>query len=322
MKKLADHKTLLTTAKWIFGILIVCLLVWYLKKIDLAAVLEAIAKADIKMIFASILALAGIWTCRASILWFVMNLGVPVKWRLAATATLMGGMMDLLIPGRSGMVVRWGIMSLKTSATKGFVLSAVASSILLEGIVLVIIFLGSFIFAPQLGAFASKEVTVAFEVILVGLVLCFLVSNWLEDQLNKTFLKRISAVPALFDITRKLKNPKNFLMGIGLPSVSWGLQILIVNLLGQAFGLHLSIFEIVVLIFAINLAILVPIVPGNVGTIQVVITTVLVRMHYDETTALAFSFVFHAVQALPVIVAGAVISWLFPIKTSNQSTEG
>jgi uncharacterized membrane protein YbhN (UPF0104 family) len=93
-----------------------------------------------------------------------------------------------------------------------------------------------------------------------------------------------------------------------------------VDLLAKAFGMHLSIFEIIVLIFAINLAILVPIVPGNVGTIQVVITTVLVRMHYDETTALAFSFVFHLVQALPVILTGAILSLFFPMSKSIDAT--
>lgn len=308
-------------AKIVVALGIIGLLIWYLRKIDAEAVFDAIRRADIGLISLSLLALTGVWICRSSILWFVMNLGVKVQWSLAATATMMGGMMDLLIPGRSGMVVRWGIMSLKTNATKGFVLSAVASAVLLEGIVLVIIFLGSFIFAPQLGAFASKNVTIGFEVLFAGLVLCFLVSEWLEAQLNKTFLRKISAVPALFDITRKLKNFKNFATGIGLPAISWSLQILIIYLIGTAFQLHFSIFEIIILIFAINLAILVPIVPGNVGTIQIVVTTVLVRMHYDETTALAFSFVFHAVTALPVIAAGAIMSLFFPMTAKGKSVD-
>lgn len=316
-----SKKKLLFIAKVVFGVAIVALLVWYLKKIDFRTVLEAISRADYSLISLSLVALAGVWICRATILWFVMNMGSKVRWKLAAVATLMGGMMDLLIPGRSGFVLRWGIMSLKTTATKGFVLSAVVSAVLIEGIVLVIFFLTSFILAPQLGEFASSKITVAFEVLLVALVLCFLFSNWLEIQLNKTFLKKLSSFNALFDITRKLKRPKNFVIGIGLPTLSWTCNILIIFLLTRAFGLHLAIFEIIVLMFAINLAILVPVVPGNVGTIQVVITTVLVRLHYDEATSLAFSFVFHAVSALPVIVAGAILSFFFPVDTKGKSID-
>lgn len=307
------QKRTLVLAKVGVAALILALLAWYLRKIDVHAVMTAIAYADMRFIFLSLLMLVGVWLCRCSILWFVMNLGVKVPWKLAAVATMMGGMMDLVIPGRSGYVVRWGVMSLKTAATKGFAFSAIVSAVLLEGIVLVIFFLGAFILAPQMQDFTSSKITVAFEVLLGAIAVCFVASNWLEIQLNKTVLKKISAVPALFEITRRIKSPRNFLMGIGFPAMSWGLQVVIIRLLGVAFGIPLGVFESVILIFAVNLAILIPVVPGNVGTIQVVITTVLTRLHYDETSALAFSFVFHAVTALPVMLSGAVLSLFFPL---------
>ncbi|MBN8555382.1 MAG: flippase-like domain-containing protein [Deltaproteobacteria bacterium] len=299
--------------KRLLAVLVLALVIWQAKKIDFTEVKSAILAANPLWIILSLVGLAVVWLCRSSILWFVFQGRNQIKWSLAALATMLGGMMDLIIPGRSGYFVRWAVLSLKSKASKGFVLSAVASAVLLEGIVLLLLFLGAFIFSPELGEMASPLITFFFSLFVVFLFFCFLFSDSLENFLLSTPLKKFSAVEALFEITRRLKEPKAFFIGLGLPSIAWGAQIFILYCLAKAFGFHLSVFQMVFLIFSVNLAILVPVVPGNIGTIQIVIVAVLAKFAIEKDHALAFAIVFHAVQVIPVLIVGGILSFFFPI---------
>jgi uncharacterized protein (TIRG00374 family) len=299
--------------KYLIGAAVLALVVWQANKIDFTEVKAAIFAAHPLWIVLSLSGLAGVWLCRSTILWFVFQGRNQINWSLAALATMLGGMMDLIIPGRSGYVVRWVVLSLKSNATKGFTLSAVASAILLEGIALLLLFLITFIFAPELGSVASPLITLFFSVFVIFLLGCFVFSDFVEKFLMRTPLKKISAVPALFEITKRLKDPKPFIVGLGLPALAWGFQIFIVYCLAKSFEFNLSLFQIVFLIFSVNLAILVPVVPGNIGTIQIVLTAVLTKFGIDKDHALAFAIIFHVVQVIPVLMVGGVLSLFFPI---------
>ena len=66
--------------------------------------------------------------------------------------------------------------------------------------------------------------------------------------------------------------------------------------LGRAFGMDLESYHVIILLFGVNLAVVVPIAPANVGTLQLAMTAILSQMGIAVERGLAFSLAFQAVH--------------------------
>lgn len=95
-------------------------------------------------------------------------------------------------------------------------------------------------------------------------------------------------------------------------AVAWGLaadaaEVLVIALTARAVGLHLGIAGSIAVLGSVNLAILLPSTPANLGTLECGAAVALLGMGMPREGALAFAVVYRLVQFLPVTLLGAAL---------------
>ncbi len=88
--------------------------------------------------------------------------------------------------------------------------------------------------------------------------------------------------------------------------VSWAVFSYSIYLMGLAFGLKLSLPATVTVLVAVCLALMIPSTPGYIGPYHAAVAYALVLFNIPLEKALSFSIVFHAVNYIPITLAGFV----------------
>jgi uncharacterized membrane protein YbhN (UPF0104 family) len=112
-----------------------------------------------------------------------------------------------------------------------------------------------------------------------------------------------------------------------LTAAAWVLEALMVIAVLAAMHLDLPwLPSSALVLLAVNLAALIPGLPGNLGTFEVSCSLALGAVGLDPTRALSFALVYHALHTVPVTVAGVILQRWLPHATlggtSNSTTTG
>ncbi|MCJ7547842.1 MAG: flippase-like domain-containing protein, partial [Deltaproteobacteria bacterium] len=86
--------------------------------------------------------------------------------------------------------------------------------------------------------------------------------------------------------------------------VIWAVFSYSIYLMGLAFGLRLSLAATVTVLVAGCLALMIPSTPGYIGPYHAAVAYALVLYHIPLEKALSLSIVFHAVNYIPITLAG------------------
>jgi uncharacterized membrane protein YbhN (UPF0104 family) len=109
-----------------------------------------------------------------------------------------------------------------------------------------------------------------------------------------------------------LKRPRTALALTALTVAGWILEGLMV--IAVLAAMHLDVPRLpaaALVLLAVNLAALVPGLPGNAGTFEVSCSLALAAVGLDTTSALSFALLYHAVHTIPVTLAGLILQrWL------------
>jgi uncharacterized membrane protein YbhN (UPF0104 family) len=118
----------------------------------------------------------------------------------------------------------------------------------------------------------------------------------------------VAAVPALAWIVRRFRIPaarigSAFAWSLGADVV----EIALVAVTLRSMGLAASLRTNLLVLGAVNLAIGVPTLPGQVGTLEAGATISLRMLGVTQESALAFALLYHFVQWVPVTLGGAAV---------------
>jgi glycosyltransferase AglD len=95
----------------------------------------------------------------------------------------------------------------------------------------------------------------------------------------------------------------------GTSLVAWLLEIVVVFAALRAFDIHVPLGVSVLVLVAVNVAMVVPFAPpANFGTVEVGATLALLEYGVSKEHALAFALVYHLLQILPIGVGGLVLA--------------
>ena len=78
-------------------------------------------------------------------------------------------------------------------------------------------------------------------------------------------------------------------------------------LTARAVGMPLSFINCATVLFLVNVAVIIPAAPGQLGTLEAGAVGALVALGHDENAAMAFALLYHAVHLVPATLAGGVI---------------
>lgn len=90
---------------------------------------------------------------------------------------------------------------------------------------------------------------------------------------------------------------------------AWALEILVVFLTLRAFDLHVPFGATLLVLMAVNLALVVPFAPpANLGTLELGATLALMECGVPKETALAFALAYHFLQVIPLGAGGLALA--------------
>ncbi|MBN1595037.1 flippase-like domain-containing protein [candidate division FCPU426 bacterium] len=125
------------------------------------------------------------------------------------------------------------------------------------------------------------------------------IGRWLHRQMD-----------AFLEGLKLIKNPGQFMAGVGVTLLSWLAWIMVTYLCFWAAGLQLPFFAAVFLIVVLNMGLMIPSSPGGLGVFEFMVILALAKYGVAKETALGFAVVFHMIQAILVIVLG----WIFTVQ--------
>jgi len=120
----------------------------------------------------------------------------------------------------------------------------------------------------------------------------------------KLATRGISSVQSFKDGLLSVENTATMLIAFLYSLVIWAIFAYSIYLIGLAFGLRLSLAASVMVLLAICLAMMIPSTPGTIGPYHAAVAYALVLYNIPLEKALSLSIVFHAVNYIPITLAG------------------
>jgi len=148
----------------------------------------------------------------------------------------------------------------------------------------------------------SVIVTLAVSAVAIGLAVAFAGAGRLAGH-DRRALRLLGGLRQGFVILRR-GGP--LVWGTLLETVGWSIQIGVVWLGFQAFGLDAAPVDAAAVVIATNAATLIPLWPGNLGLFQVAVAVALTPAGVPQATGIAYGLALHGVEAGSALLAGFV----------------
>ncbi|MDB4954955.1 MAG: hypothetical protein JWO36_2524 [Myxococcales bacterium] len=115
-----------------------------------------------------------------------------------------------------------------------------------------------------------------------------------------------------------LRSPQRVARSFAILLAGWLIDLAMVELVLIAVGMPVSPAGALVVLLTINLAILVPATPAQVGIHEAGAIVGLSILHVPAEPALTFALIYHALQVLPLIAVGLALEWRLVVGRSPQ----
>ncbi len=295
MKRPSSNASIGLAARW-FAILLIALgLGMFVRRMDWGALRAAIASARIWPLgLVALLAFANLF-CKAAC-WRIMlapRYRVPTlrlfRYTVAAFAA------SAVTPARAGELLRVWLLKNRDAvpATDSFAVAAAEK--VLDGVSMLIIVAPLPWLMPEL----PRSVTLTIGG-LCAFAVALLVALWIAvGRVRPTgaFQRFIAGMEVL-------RRPVGFAGSLAVLLASWVADLLEVQLVLWAIGVHLPFAAGLLILLTLNLAIAVPSTPAQVGALELGAMAALELLHVPRPQALAFALLYHGMQVVPLLLVG------------------
>jgi uncharacterized protein (TIRG00374 family) len=249
--------------------------------------------------------------------------------------TLVGYFFNSFFPARAGDIVRAYLLGKRTGLRKTTVLATIVIEKAFDGVALLLMLLVSLVLLPSIIStpgstgispeFLAWVAGVAMVVAIAGLALFYLYSA--------RFARIVGSIVNRLPLPERLKRLpvrliKTFAEGMHVfrsprPLVSAALISLLVWVVVAAMFLlgflsfktpfPLELTGVVGLLFItalVDLGLLIPALPGNVGTYEALVVAGMAFFRVDKELAVAFALIFHVGQIVVTLLVGVVAFWM------------
>ncbi len=251
-----------------------------------------------------------------------------ISFKSSAGMVVSGYALNNVFPARAGDITRAYVTSKEGKCSKTSSLAAIFAEKVFDGFSIVTILFSLLLFFPSPPVIKSISVVAG----ICFLVLFFFIITASFSDIPFRFLNLLESVfpdfmKPLFVLGRKFFNGVSSLNGIGavlhvfvLSFSIWFLEAIVYFLAVTASGHTLPFDAVLYALVAVNLAMLIPSTPGGLGVFQFAVVSTLGFFGMESNSALAISFVIHAIQLIPVTIIGFIwinLSHLKPGELKN-----
>ena len=225
-----------------------------------------------------------------------------------------------IFPLKLGDLLRVSIMSKQTKISKTYLLGTIVLERFIDMISLflfTLLFICFFWqeFATSYVFFQDRLVVFEYGFIFVILISVALIIAYLLIK-NKQGLVKINL---FFSSIKNIKNSKSIFKIILESLFIWLIYLMNVTLISYSCGYDFSIFQSVVLLVSITVAMIIPSAPGMIGTFEVAVTSVMLSdlFNFDSQDATSFSIILHAYSYISYSIIGGYYFFKSNIKHDN-----
>lgn len=309
--RIAGKKRLWVCISTVLGVFLLYL---SFRHVSLKEVMESLyAIKPFYVLLASLLVLIGLFL--RTVRWHVIlpspkTIGVLQLFRYF----LVGCMLNNTMPARLGEVTKAFIVGQRENVSKSMILATSVTERIFDLCSVLILFCIANFTLPTAGFFRKSALAVFMMLCLIMtlMVTAYFKRKHLLDfvgYLLKFFPGRIRTkvlqlTEAFLNGFEILSSQKNLLRASLISLGTWCLACVPLLVLFWGFHLPLTFSHAILLLSIISLGIMIPVTPGNIGTMQFVCTYVLVFLNVDKHTGFLFSVMYHAIQFIPTTLIG------------------
>jgi uncharacterized protein (TIRG00374 family) len=233
-----------------------------------------------------------------------------------ASSLLIGYLFNAILPARAGEVARVLVLHEQAGTSRAQGLATVVSERVLDVLVLLGLLLAVAPSASHQSWLTWTTTAAGAAIVLIAATLIFL-AFW-GRRLVQVALRPLSVLPnvsrgrtdrAAANVVEGLavfRRPDIALRAIALTAVSWLVIACSFRLCMMAVGLGTGMAAAILVVVAVNLAVVVPSGPAGLGVFEAAAVLALAPFGVDRSQALAYAVIVHAINVLPVIAVGYV----------------
>lgn len=252
----------------------------------------------------------------AASLSFVCLLGKAVSWRIMLAPrhkipvvrlfryTIAAFAASAIAPARAGEVLRVWTLKRRDGVPAADTAAVAVAEKLLDGISMLIIVAPVPWLLPGLPSWVAGGIAlgaVIAIVLFVGLVIAVGRVDPVGPDNESKFRALVRQFLAGMHV---LRSPKRVLGALGVLLLVWAADLGEVTAVLYAVGIDLPIAAGLLILFALNLTIMVPSTPAQVGALEAGALGALGLLHVSDEPALAFALLYHLLQVIPLIAVG------------------
>jgi hypothetical protein len=228
-------------------------------------------------------------------------------------------MANNLLPARLGEFVRAYMMGKKEGISKSATLATILLERIFDGLVL-LLFLGIIavlfslpLWIKQAGIAAGAFFLFlsAFLILLMfkkdkGIQLVQITAGLISTKLAKEAGRLLNLfLTGLIVINHK----KNIFIVFLFSVIAWLVEAMTYYMISLSFGINLPIYVSLLVMVIVNIGILIPSAPGYIGAFEFFCISSLAIFSIEQSVALSFGIVLHAVIFIPITVIGIFYFW-------------
>lgn len=314
-----------------------------------AAALSILARGiDIPLLVTALSSMNPLYLMPAVISTFVSYYLRAVRWRLILEpvrvlplsslfgATIVGYMANNILPARLGELVRAHMLARREGITTSQVLATLVIDRLWDGFTVLLILVVTLVTMTLPAGMENVQRSMVRGGYLIAalyvLAIVVLVVMKRHEEWISRFVGRVgNRLPGRAG-ERCGALVESFVSGISAGSLSlmlrtflvscvvWGFALWPVDLILRSFGLVLPVPASMLILVFLVFAVMIPAAPGYLGTFHLACVYGLKAFRVENESAMSIAIVLHAINFLPVIVAGFLV--LLTTRTSLSSLAG
>jgi uncharacterized membrane protein YbhN (UPF0104 family) len=273
---------------------------WFVRAMDFAALGRALRSAKLwPLVVAATLNFVCLW-------------GKAVCWRLMLAPrhrvsvirlfryTIATFAASAIAPARAGEVLRVWTLKRRDGVPAADTAAVAVAEKLLDGISMLILVAPVPWLLPGLPSWVAGTIALCAAIAIALFVGLFIAVGRVDAATSRTLVRRFLAGMHV------LRSPKRLLVALGVLLLVWAADLGEVMAVLYAVDIHLPIAAGLLILFTLNLMIMVPSTPAQVGALEIGAIWALNLLHVGGEAAAAFALLYHALQVIPLIAAGLI----------------
>jgi uncharacterized protein (TIRG00374 family) len=279
---------------------------WFgLRHIDLRAAINALARANPALLMAAGAVNTLTILSQGQRLYALVRSLSPVSRYTAAEAVSLGFAGSQVLPARGGEVVKLTIVNRATSLNSSTLIGLITLENVINGFGLLILAVAIVSIGGAPGWVRNVALIGAIALPTVLFLFARLKPVRVSSESHRWRLKLQQLANSLQKGVSPTRKPRVLAAALGITMVSWVLEMITTWLTLRAFHLDEGLVMVLLLVLGVNMAILLPISPGQVGVYEIAATVVLTQAGVEPSTAVMVALLHHLVHMIPTfLVAG------------------